>query len=185
MLNIPPPQTPQIHPWVPPSSPVVAKSFPQAELRDVDMAEASPPRPPSSERPQDERGDEGKERLIATGGLKRVFKARMRKKEKSSLVVARAHVETEDDADSEPENDSETTLRSAPLKTSNHYTLNMPPPIASRSDIPYVLLGYVYIVAKCPSAILMRPQLFTVFLQPLPYPCVPVSSYTVHSHSAT
>lgn len=150
MLNIPPPQTPRVHPWVPPSSPFIAKTFPQPDIRDVDMAEPSPPRPPpveqSSRRSEDGPSEENKERAIAVGGLKRVFRSRQRAKGKSKQAAGRTRVETEDEEDSEAESEGESRAALVHRKqTSNHYTLNLPPPTAPRSDAPYVLLGYVFL----------------------------------------
>ena len=127
VMNVPAPQTPQVHAWNP------------HEMRDIDMVDASPPQP--STRDQDENDDrEGSARKIATGGLVRVFKSRQKQRAKSRLATTQAQVE---DEESEAESEQEGIVTPITQNTSNHYTLNIPGPVAPRSDTPYVLLGYV------------------------------------------
>ncbi|KAK0506440.1 Di-sulfide bridge nucleocytoplasmic transport domain-containing protein [Armillaria luteobubalina] len=129
-------QPPQPYPWAPPPNFSPSKAFPQPvtseEVRDVDMSEVSPPKP---EEPKSERG-----RPIATGGLRRVFRARQ-KVNGRQLSKTDGHDEEDDDLDSDEENDRDVT----PINqnTSNHYTLNLPSPPAPQSDTPYILLGYL------------------------------------------
>ncbi len=94
------------------------------------MSEVSPPKP---EEPKSERG-----RPIATGALRRVFRARQ-KVNGRQLSKTDGHDEEDGDLDSEEENDRAVT----PINqnTSNHYTLNLPSPPAPQSDTPYILLG--------------------------------------------
>ncbi|KAJ6626973.1 Di-sulfide bridge nucleocytoplasmic transport domain-containing protein [Mycena sp. CBHHK59/15] len=119
IFQTPPPPTPQGYPWGPPAGFDAAKAFPPQELRDVDMGEASPPKPAAAE--------DGSHRKIATGGMRRILKARM----KSGLALL---------SDDE---DGGVVPRTPTQNTSNHYTLHMPAPAAPQSDLPYVLLGYL------------------------------------------
>ncbi|CAL1697024.1 unnamed protein product [Somion occarium] len=137
IFNTPPPQTPQTYPWVPPSNFSPTKAFPQPELKDVDMPDASPPRPPSPEK--DEEGESDSGRAIALGGLKRVFKSRQKARSKSRLAVVTTHLNESDESD----DDSEREVTPVTQNTSNHYTLNLPGPIQPQSETPYVLLGYL------------------------------------------
>lgn len=140
MLNIPSPQTPTPPHWVPPSNPVVARLFPQPESRDVDMAEPSPPRPSREPLENKENEDEGSKRRIATGGLRRVFKARLRRKERSDRSANKSRIEMEEDEDeSDAESDDDTQSRLT--KASNHYTLNVAPSNSLQSDKSNELLG--------------------------------------------
>ncbi|KAK0198105.1 Di-sulfide bridge nucleocytoplasmic transport domain-containing protein [Armillaria mellea] len=91
--------------------------------------------PPKPEEPKSERG-----RLIATGGLRRVFRARQ-KANGRQLSKTDGHDEEDDDLDSDEENDR--TVTPINQNTSNHYTLNLPSPPAPQSDTPYILLGYL------------------------------------------
>jgi hypothetical protein len=77
-------------------------------------------------------GDSG--RVVALGGMRRVFKSR----ERSRLKANRKRDEDGNNADAEDENDGCSTR-----KTSNHYTLNLPSVPAPQSDTPYILLGYI------------------------------------------
>ncbi|KAJ6497996.1 Di-sulfide bridge nucleocytoplasmic transport domain-containing protein [Mycena vitilis] len=126
------------YPWAPPSNFSPFKAFPQpspaAELRDVDMREASPPKPEAS--------PEGG-RKVATGGMRRILKSRMKSALSMSTVPeARGGDERDPYSDSEDEDEGRGRL-SRTSSTSNHYTLNMPSPAAPQSDLPYILLGYL------------------------------------------
>lgn len=136
IFNTPPPQPPQDYPWHPPAGFSPTKAFPQPDLRDVDMPDASPPRPPSPEKEGEE------DRAIALGGLKRVFKSRQkaRSKSKLTLVTTRKGQDDQDDSD-ESDDESERGVTPITQNTSNHYTLNLPGPAPAQSDLPYVLLG--------------------------------------------
>ncbi|KZP15210.1 hypothetical protein FIBSPDRAFT_726197 [Athelia psychrophila] len=131
LFNTPAPQTPHAHPWAPPPLFSPEKAFPQPqfqELKDIDMSEASPPKP--------EEGD----RTVATGALRRVFKSRERAREKNKSRLALTM--SADDDGSGSDSDEEERGRVA-RKTSNHYTLNLPSAPAPQSDTPYILLGYL------------------------------------------
>ncbi|TFK76637.1 hypothetical protein BDN72DRAFT_782954, partial [Pluteus cervinus] len=118
------PQTPTPHTWAPPPGFSAAKIFPRTpeELHDVDMNDASPPKP--------EANLEGG-RAIATGGLRRVYKGR----------TTRSRSVVHDDEDSSE--DESAGLGPLTQNTSNHYTLNMPSLPAPQTDLPLVLLGYL------------------------------------------
>ncbi|EKM60451.1 uncharacterized protein PHACADRAFT_82283 [Phanerochaete carnosa HHB-10118-sp] len=125
MLNVPAPVTPHRDAWVPPNAAY-------AEIKDVDMTEASPPQKPEEGR--------GGDRKIALGGLKRVYKSRQKLREQSRLGQVKARVEVAEESDAESEDEVVSPIAQ---NTSNHYTLNLPAPAAPRSDTPYVLLGYL------------------------------------------
>lgn len=134
MLNVPAPATPYRDPWVPPNEAY-------AEIKDVDMAEASPPQRPApieATSSSSDHEDEGRsrDRRIALGGLKRVYKSRQRLRERSRMGAS--PVEDTDDSDAESEDEVVSPITQ---NTSNHYTLNLPAPTAPKSDTPYVLLG--------------------------------------------
>ncbi|KAL0945560.1 hypothetical protein HGRIS_014721 [Hohenbuehelia grisea] len=97
IFNTEPPPPPE-YPWAPPVNFTPSKIF-QAEVKDVDMSEASPSQP-----------EEG--RAIAVGGMRRVYNARRRKAMKEQLG---------EDSDDE-------SVTAVTQNTSNHYTLNMPSP---------------------------------------------------------
>lgn len=129
------------YPWSPPPGFSSSKAFPtpapNPDVRDVDMSEASPPKP---EDPSPEKS-EGGLRVVATGALRRVYRARQKAREinKQSHALRRNR---ENGSGSEVEEESEDEVEGRAVhNTSNHYTLNMPSPASSQSDTPYVLLG--------------------------------------------
>ncbi|KAJ6569548.1 Di-sulfide bridge nucleocytoplasmic transport domain-containing protein [Mycena capillaripes] len=129
---------PAPYPWAPPANFSPTKAFPQPspapELWDVDMREASPPKPDANVSPESSR-------KVATGGMRRILKSRMKTALSMSTVP-----ESPGDGKDDPYSDSEEETESAGRLTrtmSNHYTLNMPSPPAPQSDLPYVLLGYL------------------------------------------
>ena len=73
-------------------------------------------------------------RPVATGGLRRVYRQRIRR-------ARSTHRSRADDEESEGESDEEGAMTPVTQNTSNHYTLNMPAHPAPQSDTPYVLLG--------------------------------------------
>ncbi len=87
--------------------------------------------------------DKDSSRRVATGGLRRVFK--QRNKHQESRLTTRRHQEEEGSAS---DGDSEDEKRAAPVTqtTSHHYTLNMPGPAPPPSELPYVLLGHVFLL---------------------------------------
>ncbi|KAL0065669.1 hypothetical protein AAF712_007310 [Marasmius tenuissimus] len=121
------------YPWSPPS-----RAFPTPvanDIRDVDMSEASPPKPEEASPDK----VEGNLRAVATGALRRVYKARQSAK-RGGKALMRNRGSGSDIEDDESEDESgERAIHS----TSNHYTLNMPSPAPPQSDTPYVLLGYL------------------------------------------
>lgn len=133
------------YPWSPPPGFSSSRAFPtpvqQNEVRDIDMTEASPPKPedPSPEKEKSESGL----RVVATGALRRVYRARQKAKEagKQPFTPRRnREIASGDDVEEDSEEDS---VGGAVHNTSNHYTLNMPSPAPPQSDTPYVLLGYL------------------------------------------
>lgn len=139
LFQSPLPQTPHSPAWVPPQTFSPTKAFPQEELKDVDMAEPSPPKP---DEPQEE------DRAVSLGGLKRVFRSRRKERERALRVAKDRRVgDSDEDSDSAEESDDD-DRRSSPRKSriqklSHHYTLNMASPSVEKPDLPYVLLGLV------------------------------------------
>ncbi|KAI0271585.1 Di-sulfide bridge nucleocytoplasmic transport domain-containing protein [Gloeopeniophorella convolvens] len=130
----PQPKSPQTHAWAPPPSFLPEKAFPQEELRDVDMAEPSPPRP------QD--GGDGR-RAMALGAVRRVYNSRQKTRGKALTHAVEDNSEESSASDDGSEDDRPQTRRSRVQKLSHHYTLNMPSPAAPKTDTPYILLGYL------------------------------------------
>ncbi|KAJ7630407.1 Di-sulfide bridge nucleocytoplasmic transport domain-containing protein [Roridomyces roridus] len=129
IFQTPPRQSPAPYPWAPPPNFSAAKAFPSApELPDIDMREASPPKPETASSPPPEGA-----RKVATGGMRRILKSRM----KSALSLSTLP-ERDASFDSEDEEEQQPTST-----TSNHYTLNMPTPAVPQADTPYILLGYL------------------------------------------
>ena len=81
--------------------------------------------------------EENKEagRPMALGGLKRIYNQRHKAKLRR---MQRQENHSDDDID------EDTTTHN----TSNHYTLNLPAPLASQPDTPYILLGYVLLLSS-------------------------------------
>jgi hypothetical protein len=135
MFHTPPPKTQPLQDWAPPPNFNPSKAFPLmhsivAEVKDVDMAEVSPPKPDDRE---SERG-----RIVATGGMRRVFRSRQKARDAHGSVIRRlggagSGTDSEDD---------EGRVPTPPIQNSTHYTLNMSTAPAS-SNMPYILLGYV------------------------------------------
>ncbi|KAF8736636.1 hypothetical protein AX14_014211 [Amanita brunnescens Koide BX004] len=116
------------HPWTPPALKPSTNPFlpqPTQEIKDVDMSDASPGKT-----------EENKEtgRLMAFGGLKRIYNQRHKAK---LLRKQRQEGHSDDDTD------EDTSSNSTTHNTSNHYTLNLPAPSASQPETPYILLGYL------------------------------------------
>lgn len=147
MLNIPPPQTPERPAWIPP-----AEAHVELELRDVDMAEASPPHVTMRDLDEDGGAEGSSSRVIATGGMKRVFRSRQKMKERRSrLALALVHPRAEredgeavsesDEGDDDDDRTGSSAATPITQNMSNHYTLNIPGHAPPRSETPYILLG--------------------------------------------
>ncbi|TFK47950.1 hypothetical protein OE88DRAFT_1738079 [Heliocybe sulcata] len=145
IFQTPPPHSEPSHPWAPPPNFSPSKAFPsveQPDVKDVDMAELTPPRA------EEQKSGGSGARAIATGAMRRVFKARQKTRERSRLAMSRKPAQSEDEASgSGSEDESAVRARSPfPQNLSNHYTLNMPAPAPPKSDTPYVLIGYTQFV---------------------------------------
>ncbi|KAJ7789466.1 Di-sulfide bridge nucleocytoplasmic transport domain-containing protein [Mycena olivaceomarginata] len=143
IFQTPPRQVdPVPYPWAPPANFSPAKAFPQPppapELWDVDMREASPPKPEGAASPEANGG-----RKVSTGGMRRVLKSRMKSALSMSTVPESRGDERDPYSDTDDETDSAGQQLTRTSSTSNHYTLNMPSPPAPQSDVPYILLGYL------------------------------------------
>nr|GAT50353.1 nuclear membrane protein [Mycena chlorophos] len=135
LFQSPPPASPNPHPWAPPPDFSPEKAFPQFEVKDVDMREASPPKPTQ---------DDG-DRKFATGAMRRVLRSRMQAKSSKSKALVPVAADGDDatsEEDSSDEAEPQRQLQRAG-STSNHYTLNMAAPAPPPSDMPYILLGYL------------------------------------------
>jgi hypothetical protein len=140
------------------------------------MAEVSPPKADEKE------GDGG--RVVALGGLRRVFNSR--RKARGQTQTSRSR-DGRDEADSGSENDVEDdVVFSPPINTSNHYTLNMSNAPAAHSDMPYILLGCVNSScgAKCNWRSLVS-QISSILLQSVPDPTISIPGPPIYSYSAT
>jgi hypothetical protein len=134
IFQSPPPKSPYVHAWAPPADFSPEKAITQVEIRDVDMAEPSPPKPHES-------GGNGR-RTMALGAVRRVFKSRQKAR-------GRELGNTVEDDGGEPSSASDDgsdeehfrALQPRVRKLSHHYTLNMPSPAPLKTDTPYVLLG--------------------------------------------
>jgi hypothetical protein len=134
IFQSPPPKSPYVHAWAPPTDFSPEKAFPQEEIRDVDMAETSPPKP-------QETGVDAR-RTMALGAVRRVFKSR----QKARRMAFEHHVEDDGGESSSASDDGSDEEHFKARQThvgnlSHHYTLNMPSPTPQRADTPYVLLG--------------------------------------------
>jgi hypothetical protein len=135
IFQSPPPKSPYVHAWAPPETFSPEKAFPQEEIKDVDMAEPSPPKP-------QEAGLDGR-RTMALGAVRRVFKSRQKAR---SRTHAHPHAVEENSGESSVSDDGSDdehfkSPQSHVRKLSHHYTVNMPSPAHLKTDTPYVLLG--------------------------------------------
>ncbi|KAL4065783.1 Di-sulfide bridge nucleocytoplasmic transport domain-containing protein [Scleroderma yunnanense] len=148
------PQTNPSPPWAPPPSFSPHKAFPQPspaqELHDVDMSELSPPKPEDNEKEN--------HRVVAIGGMRRVFNSRRRARAKPSPKRGDAEGVSEDDSEDDRDHVGPLTQN-----TSNHYTLNIPATLSTSSDTPYVLLGYLQFFFNL-SLVLMFLYLLVQFI---------------------
>ncbi|KAI0005425.1 Di-sulfide bridge nucleocytoplasmic transport domain-containing protein [Russula compacta] len=135
IFQSPPPKSPHVHAWAPPENFSPERAFPQEEIKDVDMAEPSPPK-------SLEGGLESR-RTMALGAVRRVFKSRQKAR---SRTVAHAIEENSGESSAGDDGSDEERFKSHQphvRKLSHHYTLNMPSPAPLKTDTPYVLLGYL------------------------------------------
>lgn len=133
IFQSPPPKSPHVPAWAPPENFSPEKAFPQEEIKDVDMAEPSPPK--SLEAGLDSR------RTMALGAVRRVFKSRQKARNR---IVAHAVEENSGESSASDDGSDEERFKSHQphvRKLSHHYTLNMPSPAPLKTDTPYVLLG--------------------------------------------
>lgn len=139
IFQSPIPQSQHPPPWVPPPpQPSPTKSFQplEPEVQDVDMSEISPA-------PKLEPSEEDLSRAVSLGGMRRVFRSRHERAK--SKGRARVEEDVSEDGESESDTDRRVTRSKSvgPQTMSNHYTLNMPSPAPPKSELPYVLSGYV------------------------------------------
>ena len=142
LFQEPPPQSPFNHAWVPPPHFSPEKAFPQPEIKDVEMIEQSPPKTSRYSPEKENTNDHDSDRPLALGAMRRVYNSRRRARERNQ--VRRPNSGHDDAEDSDDDSDDEGKLTPITQNTSNHYTLNLPGPAAAQSDLPYILLGYVF-----------------------------------------
>ncbi len=133
IFQSPPPKSPYVHAWVPPDNFSPEKAFPQEEIRDVDMAEPSPPKP-------QETGTDGR-RMVALGAVRRVFRSRQKTRNRARTRANEEDSETSWPSDDGSEDEGLNSGRPRIRKLSHHYTLNVPSPVQPKADTPYILLG--------------------------------------------
>jgi hypothetical protein len=140
IFEAPPPQPHTPTGWAPPPDFSPSKAFP--ELQDVDMADASPPKPHLNME-----GDTDGGRTVSLGALKRVFRRREARRKATERVQDQDATDSESGSDDEEQSDqqllSPRPRRAIRKTTSNHWTLNMPSAAAPQSELPALLLGYV------------------------------------------
>jgi hypothetical protein len=120
------------------------------DVFDVDMSEVSPNTPRTEQQPQDDSPSklETESRVVALGGIRRVFKSRYGKaaSKQRDLDADDADEESTNSGDEEQSDREGRLIKPAkPATTNNHYTLNLAPstPMA-RPDLPYTLSGSVH-----------------------------------------
>ncbi|KAJ3713513.1 Di-sulfide bridge nucleocytoplasmic transport domain-containing protein [Lentinula raphanica] len=136
-------QAPEPYSWAPPPSGSPATLFPPPsfpnEVKDVDMSDASPPKSEEHKKFQS-----NNDRAVATGALRRVYRARHKTPRGTKLRMHDRDMEDDDDDDPNASDDDVEELNTWNQSTSNHYTLNVAPTSApTSSDTPYILLGYL------------------------------------------
>lgn len=135
IFQSPPPKSPYVHAWAPPENFSPEKAFPQEEIRDVDMAEPGPPKP-------QETGTDGR-RTMALGAVRRVFRSRQRARSRAHAHANEEDSETSLASDDGSDDERLSSRRPRVQKLSHHYTLNVPSPVQTKADTPYILLGYL------------------------------------------
>lgn len=160
LFHAPPPHTTYQPAWTPPPP------FPQPEMADVSMTDASPDRPPQPPPPPqaspskkkskaaDVRGDETEEeddeeeeeRQISTGALRRVFRKRERERLLGSGALTtprrRPRRRARDESDLDDDDEDQDGGRSIVKKMAVY--LNAPTQNElAHADVPQVLVGYV------------------------------------------
>ena len=134
IFQSPPPKSPYVHAWAPPADFSPEKAFPQEDIRDVDMAEPSPPKP-------HETGVDGR-RTMALGAVRRVFKSRQKARGRAlGNTIEGDGGEPSSASDDGSDEEHFRALQPHVRKLSHHYTLNMPSLAPLKADTPYVLLG--------------------------------------------
>jgi hypothetical protein len=88
-------------------------------------------------------------RKVATGGMRRILKSRMKSALSMSTLPEARGDEKDPYSDSEEEEGESAGRLTRTTSTSNHYTLNIPSPAAPQSDLPYILLGCVPGISRC------------------------------------
>ncbi|KAF5343589.1 hypothetical protein D9757_014499 [Collybiopsis confluens] len=136
IFSTPSRQSVEPYSWAPPPGASPATVFPPPSVEDVDMPDVSPPKLEESKNGKSE-GD----RAVATGALRRVYKARHKTRRGNKVVITRSRGSDTEDDDDELSDDEHGDLQSQ--TTANHYTLNVSSGPATRSDTPYILLGYL------------------------------------------
>ncbi|KAH8992067.1 Di-sulfide bridge nucleocytoplasmic transport domain-containing protein [Lactarius akahatsu] len=135
IFQSPPPKSPYVHAWAPPENFSPEKAFPQEEIRDVDMAEPSPPKPQDT-------GTDGR-RTMALGAVRRVYRSRQKARNRAHGYANEEDSEASLASDDGSDDERLSSRRPRVQKLSHHYTLNVPSPVQPKTDTPYILLGYL------------------------------------------
>lgn len=142
------PMTPQgqrnpSDPWQPPVDITPAKVW-QPEIIDVDM-DPTPTKPTSTAVlsraiPLDDDSVMEVDRPVSKNGMRRVFKKRSARSKSLRKARGPACDEESDDVSEEEEGGQ---LPNVTNQTSHHFTLNMPSALQQKSELPFLLLGYI------------------------------------------
>jgi hypothetical protein len=133
IFQSPPPKSPYVHAWAPPQNFSPEKAFPQEEIKDVDMAEPSPPKAQDA-------GTDGR-RTMALGAVRRVFKSRQKARSRAHPHAFEENSGESSASDGGSDDEHFKSGLSHVRKLSHHYTLNMPPPAPLNADTPSLLTG--------------------------------------------
>jgi hypothetical protein len=127
-------------------------------------------------------------RRVSANAVRRVYSGRNKARSKASRSRARAIVEEDHDGSTDEYTDEDDGRRTTGIAkqesiTSNHhYTFNMPSVPVSRSEVPYMLLGYV--LSRCRILSIMNDsQICTIFLQSFTGSRVSVYSGALYNHN--
>jgi len=152
--------------WKPPATDTTSRAGPMAspsqEVADVSMEDPSsslltskikPKEEPvlgtARERPSKEEREEERlplvpTRRVSTNAVSRIYRERYKARNKATGRQRRPLEEENDDSESEDELvASRQGVES--ITANHHYTFNMPSVPANRSEVPYMLLGYVFV----------------------------------------
>ncbi len=123
--------------WRPPPVP----TSPTPEVADVSMDDAAPASPPA-QKPKEDSLALVPRRKVSQGAVKRVFRDRHRAHSRSSKRK-QAMEQSIEESSTDDEQEHQQAATTEPITSNHHYTFNIPSIPVSRSEVPYMLLGYV------------------------------------------